>query len=288
MLGVDSRLRRDDSHTFSKPSATPEPQFPYRCHRRSPACADSMALALLLADEWAKERGGKAVALTVDHGLREEEPAAARRHRCITGVLNAPCEHHAADMEKISLSYHSPSPFAKGLRRDKLTTHHSKTKPARRVTRLLTDWCKKHHVPASAHRPSPGRPGGNVAFSGLARGSGLDGLACMKAGFRTARHSVAPPPARHGKIAIRSYMLTRTQGQAWIEDPTNAKPALKHTQPDSRRYCTHCRTKSGIDISGAAPPNLAGLLQDASGARWDRSFSDRHTQITPSCLHAGC
>src|ERR1700722_8360901 len=40
--------------------------------------ADSMALCLL-ADDWARARGGSVTALTVDHGLRPEASAEARR-----------------------------------------------------------------------------------------------------------------------------------------------------------------------------------------------------------------
>ena len=40
--------------------------------------ADSLALCLL-ADGWARERGGTLVALTVDHGLREAAAAEAAR-----------------------------------------------------------------------------------------------------------------------------------------------------------------------------------------------------------------
>src|SRR5579875_3316964 len=40
--------------------------------------ADSMAL-MLLAHRWASARGGEAVGLTVDHGLRPEAAAEARR-----------------------------------------------------------------------------------------------------------------------------------------------------------------------------------------------------------------
>src|SRR5947209_4190437 len=39
---------------------------------------DSMAL-VLLADRWARERGGAVQALTVDHGLRPESTAEARQ-----------------------------------------------------------------------------------------------------------------------------------------------------------------------------------------------------------------
>ena len=38
--------------------------------------ADSLAL-VLLADEWARQRGGSALALIVDHGLRHEAAAEA-------------------------------------------------------------------------------------------------------------------------------------------------------------------------------------------------------------------
>jgi tRNA(Ile)-lysidine synthase len=40
--------------------------------------ADSLALAIL-ADRWARERGGRICALTVDHGLRPESADEVRR-----------------------------------------------------------------------------------------------------------------------------------------------------------------------------------------------------------------
>lgn len=67
--------------------------------------ADSLALALL-AHEWAGRRGGEAVALTVDHGLR---PSSAARYRLLgdwcaaAGVLHLLLAHHREDQAETLL-----------------------------------------------------------------------------------------------------------------------------------------------------------------------------------------
>jgi tRNA(Ile)-lysidine synthase len=165
--------------------------------------ADSMAL-LLLAHEWAKRRGGRAVALTVDHGLRKESKAEAMQvHKwcAMHGI-----EHHA-------LTWKPPEKVAQASARE-----------AR--YELLTGWCRQHHalhLLLAHHRDDQAE---TLMFR-LARGSAIDGLAGMAAvschnGVRLLRPLLACP-----KRQLEHFL--RGGDQPWIEDPSNQNPRYTRT-----------------------------------------------------------
>ena len=121
--------------------------------------ADSLALTLL-ADRWARERGGQICALTVDHRLRPESGEEIRR---LQGWLSARAIRH----EILAWSGDKP-----------VTGIQEAARAARYA--LLDDWCRAHgclHLLTAHHRE-------DQADTYLLRrraGSGANGLAGMSA-----------------------------------------------------------------------------------------------------------
>jgi tRNA(Ile)-lysidine synthase len=170
---------------------------------------DSLCLCLL-ADGWARARGGAVSALIVDHGLR---PTAAAEARQVADWLSARrIDHHV-------LRWTGAKP-ATGVQ--------AAAREAR--YRLLGDWCRAagvlhlllaHHLDDQAE---------TVALR-HARQSGADGLAGMAAvrelaGLRLLRPLLGVPKAR-------LLATLETLGQPWIEDPSNvaarfARSRLRH------------------------------------------------------------
>jgi tRNA(Ile)-lysidine synthase len=161
--------------------------------------ADSMALVLLL-DRWARARGGRAIALTVDHRLRPEAAAEARQ----VGAWLA----------------------ARGIAQRSLTWEHGGAGPrsalqakARRARyRLLAGWCRRRGVLHLALAHHAGDQAETVLMR-LARGAGIDGLAGMSAslareGVRLIRPLLLIDPRR-----LRASLVAA--GQEWLEDPSN-------------------------------------------------------------------
>src|SRR5579864_2149998 len=116
--------------------------------------ADSLMLALL-ADGWARVRGGGITALTVDHGLRPESAAEARQ----TGEWLA-----ARGIARQTLVWNGPHP-------------RGDIQAAARAARyrLMEGWCAEHrclHLLTAHHLEDRAE----TFWLRLARGSGLDGL----------------------------------------------------------------------------------------------------------------
>lgn len=164
--------------------------------------ADSLALALL-ADGWARRKGGRVTALTVDHGLR---PEAASEARQVARWLRAEGIAHR------TLRWAPP----RGAR----ANIQAKAREARYS--LLTGWCRDHSVAdllVAHHQEDQAE----TFLLRLARGSGLDGLAAMapvalRDGVRLLRPLLAAP-----KDSLVAYLQRRKQ--AWIEDPSNRNAA---------------------------------------------------------------
>ncbi|HKF73638.1 MAG TPA: tRNA lysidine(34) synthetase TilS [Stellaceae bacterium] len=164
--------------------------------------ADSMALALL-ADRWARRRGGAITALTVDHRLRSEAAAEARE----VGVWLA-----ARGIAHETLVWRGPHPSG---------DIQAEARAAR--YRLLEARCARHgllHLLTAHHRDDQAE----TFWLRLARGSGLDGLAGISAvserpQCRVLRPLLDVPPAR-----LRAWL--GHEGQVWIEDPSNRNAAF--------------------------------------------------------------
>ncbi|HTI87201.1 MAG TPA: tRNA lysidine(34) synthetase TilS [Alphaproteobacteria bacterium] len=164
--------------------------------------ADSMALALL-ADVWARKRGGHVVALTVDHGLRRESADEAR------AVGRWMAEHGIAH---VVLTWRHDSDETDGL-----ANLQARARAAR--YRLMTGWCLAHgvlHLLLAHHRDDQAE----TLLLRLGRGSGVDGLAAM-----------APIAETHGVRLLRPLLAIprasleatlRRAGQDWVEDSSNS------------------------------------------------------------------
>lgn len=168
--------------------------------------ADSMALALLAAD-WAAARGGRIVALTVDHRLRPESTAEAQqvaRWMAARGIAH-----------EILTPMHTPA-------------GNNLMQAARQWRyRALADWCREHHV---LHCLVAHHQGDQLetALLHTARGDTEDGAAGMSAirlyrGVRFLRPLLALP-----KAALVEQL--RAAAMPWVEDPTNANPEFARTQ----------------------------------------------------------
>ncbi|MCC7260402.1 MAG: tRNA lysidine(34) synthetase TilS [Alphaproteobacteria bacterium] len=160
---------------------------------------DSMAL-ILLADAFARVRGGSVTALTVDHGLR---PESSREASQVAEWLRARgIAHHV-------LSWQGDKPSA---------NLQAAAREAR--YRLLSDWCREHgvlHLLVAHTRDDQAE----TFLLRLARGSGVDGLSGMarcveRHGIRLLRPLLDVP-----KSALIDFL--NTEQQPWIEDPSNAK-----------------------------------------------------------------
>jgi tRNA(Ile)-lysidine synthase len=159
--------------------------------------ADSMALTLLAA-QWASARKGRAIALTVDHGLRPESGPEARS---VGRWLRARGIAHRI------LTWTGPKPR---------TGIQAAAREAR--YRLLRGWCRRHHVlhVLVAHTIEDQA---ETFLLRLERGSGVDGLAGMPAvtegpQLRLLRPLLTVPKAR-------LIATLRARHQEWIEDPSN-------------------------------------------------------------------
>ncbi len=159
--------------------------------------ADSLALCLLAA-AWARERHGKAVGLTVDHGLREA--AAEEAHRVGIWLSARGIDHHI-------LVWRPPA---------QLRNIQATARAARYA--LLTSWCRAAgclHLLTAHHQEDQAE----TLLMRLARGSGLDGLAGIAALRESADCRLLRPLI--GVPRRRLAAVLRAAGQAWIEDPSN-------------------------------------------------------------------
>jgi len=167
---------------------------------------DSMALTLL-ADRWARARGGLACGLTVDHKLRPEsgeEAALVARWLEARGIAHAILR----------------------WRGDKPASRIQETARAARYE-LLAQWCREHgglHLLAAHHRE-------DQAETHLIRrraGSGIDGLAGMSTvrelpGCRLVRPLLGVPRARLAAVLA-------AEGQPCLSDPSNRNPSFERAR----------------------------------------------------------
>lgn len=204
--------------------------------------SDSMALCLL-ADEWARARGGRVVALTVDHGLRAEsaeEAETVRRWLAARGI-----GHHI-------LRWEGDKPRS-GVQEE-----------ARRARyRLLEDWCREHrvlHLLLGHHADDQAE----TILMRRARGSGAVGLAGMSAVRELTHARLLRPLLAAPKSALRAYL--QAQGQAWVEDSGNASPAYARTRLRAQKVTVTPqeaeaagRTRAALEARVAEA--LAGLVR---------------------------
>jgi tRNA(Ile)-lysidine synthase len=196
---------------------------------------DSMTLALLL-EAWAAARGGSAVALIVDHGLRAGSAAEARQVATWLAALGF--EHHL-------LAWRGPKP-------------RSNQQAAARAARyaLLSGWCRRHgvlHLATGHHRDDQAE----TLLLRLGRGSGLDGLAGMPAARELAALRLLRPLLSVPKARLEATL--RKRGHPWIEDPGNRNPAYARTRLR--------RLQPELDARGLTAPRLAAAAGHLGRAR---------------------
>ena len=215
---------------------------------------DSLALCLL-ADRWARARGGRAFGLTVDHGLRPEsgtEAAQVRRWLAARGITHR--------------TLHWP-----GAR--PVTGLQEQARAARLA--LLTGWCRRAcvlHLLLGHQREDQAE----TALQRLTRGSGIDGLAAM------APVRLALEPAGGGVRLLRPLLpvsraaliatLARWH-QPWIDDPTNRD--TRHARP---------RLAAALARLGAEGLSVSRLAKAAARAAEDRAALDQLcTDLLAAC-----
>lgn len=175
--------------------------------------ADSLALALL-AHDWARDRGGEALAVTVDHGLRPESADEAVQVR--DWLVRRGISHHI-------LTWDGDKPVAD-------------IQAAAREARygLLGRFCAANsilHLLLAQHREDQAE----TLLLRLGRGSGVDGLSAMAAERPTRWGRVLRPLLDVPRLRLRAML--ESAGQDWIEDSSNANPAysrvrLRRLMPD--------------------------------------------------------
>ncbi len=164
--------------------------------------ADSMAL-ILLADQWARQQGGRVTALTVDHGLRPESGEEARQ-------VGRWLDRRGIDHRVLTWRGEKPATGIQASARQaryKLMAAHCRNAG---ILHLLIG----HHQQDQAE----------TFLMRLGRSSGIDGLAAMSPvrevhGLRLLRPLLQTPKQR-----LRDFLVA--QDQDWIEDPSNQNTAF--------------------------------------------------------------
>lgn len=213
--------------------------------------SDSMAL-MLLADRWARARGGQAWGLTVDHGLRGESADEARRVGVWLGGRGIPHD---------VLSWSGPKPES-GIQ--------AAAREAR--YRLLTAWCRDRcclHLLTAHHLED------QIETHLIRRhaGSGVDGLAGMPAvrelvGCRLVRPLLAVSRERLAALLV-------AEGQPFLRDPSNLNPVFERARLRLSRYQKTLPSlpgeRVGVGRRSTIPP--AGPSDSSRGA--EEGFSGR-------------
>jgi tRNA(Ile)-lysidine synthase len=202
---------------------------------------DSLAL-VILADRWARQRGGAAWALIVDHRLRPESAAEAER---VAGWLAARGIPHAV------LVWSGDKP-ATGIQEAARAARY----------RLLAEWCAERgclHLLTAHHRDDQAE---TYLIRRRAK-SGADGLAGMSAvrempGLRLVRSLLSVPKARLAAVLV-------AEGQDYLQDPSNRNPAFERSRvrTDSKREDVDATiAEVRANAAGRAPREreLAALL----------------------------
>ena len=165
--------------------------------------ADSVALLKAAAD-WAKERGIRVLALTVDHGLRPESQAEAAFVKRLCGAFG---------IEHKTLTWEGKKPV-------------SGVEKAAREKRyaLLFDACRREKTPflfLGHHK----RDQAETFLMRRARKSGDVGLAAMSVVRTTAFCKLLRPFLGLSPEMLRDF--DRENGLPWAEDPTNASDVFE-------------------------------------------------------------
>jgi len=202
---------------------------------------DSVALMLLLA-RWAKAKGAAApTVLSVDHGLN---PDSAKHARAVAAAAKG------AGLKAHVLVWNAAKPKS---------DIEAAARDAR--YRLMGEWCRAHNV-AGLYVAHSQDDQAETFLLRLARGSGVDGLAAMRAigaypmqGFETL--AVVRPLLDASRSDLRGWLSAR--GQTWIEDPMNTDPRFARAK---------LRSAWGqLEALGLSAGRIADAAQHLSRAR---------------------
>jgi tRNA(Ile)-lysidine synthase len=167
---------------------------------------DSVALALL-AQDWARSRGGRIVGLIVDHGLRAESAGEATAARDVVA-------RNGGDAAILTWSGVKPRSRLQEVAR------------AARY-RLLREECRRRgilHLLLAHHADDQAE---TVAMR-AARRSGPDGLAGMAALVEQPELRLLRPLLGVPRTRLTATLLER--GVAWIDDPSNSDPRFERAR----------------------------------------------------------
>ncbi|MGE5517096.1 MAG: tRNA lysidine(34) synthetase TilS [Bacteroidota bacterium] len=227
--------------------------------------ADSLCLALL-ADAWARARGGQAVGLTVDHALRPDSAAEAEqvgKWLAARGVA-----HHV-------LRWDGVKPAA-DIQAEARTARY----------RLLEQWCADAgvlHLLLAHHQDDQAE----TLLLRLARGSGVDGLAAMAP--VTEGFSLRLLRPFLGTARARLAATLTAWGQDWIEDPSNRSDAFARVRLRklSPVLAAEGMTPSRLAATARRLGRARAALEDAvaeAAARWVEVHPAGYAQVDPSAF----
>ena len=159
--------------------------------------ADSTAL-MLLAGDWAKQHGGKVIALTINHGLRAKAKAEAQQVQKLAAQMGA--EHH-------TLSIHIPNKGAALQEQARMLRYQAMEEfcKTRGILHLLT----AHHADDAAE-----------TFAMRAwRGNSMSSLTGIPAIRYTKQMRILRPLLHVSKQELTQFL--EDSNTPWIEDPSN-------------------------------------------------------------------
>ncbi len=173
--------------------------------------ADSMAL-LLLSCAWARNAGGSISALVVDHGLRPDSAAEARR---VCGWAEQAGAH------PVLLEWNRPASGADGSASSvggpvSGANLQARARDAR--YQLMTAWCRDAgvlHLLVGHHQDDQAE----TLLLRLSRGSGVDGLAAMAPVVERSQMRVLRPLLDIPRTRLAATLAAR--GGSSVEDPSN-------------------------------------------------------------------
>jgi tRNA(Ile)-lysidine synthase len=158
---------------------------------------DSLCLAII-AKKWADINGASVLALTVDHGLREESSKEAV-------YVHKLCERYAIEHRVLVWTGEKPT-----------TNVESRAREARYG--LISNFCRDNsieHLLVAHHREDQAE----TFFLRLFRGSGIDGLSSMGEVTNIFGLEIIRPFLNVHKSCLEQYLLDNSV--VWIKDPSN-------------------------------------------------------------------
>ncbi len=223
---------------------------------------DSLALALLVR-EWIRPRGGEAIALIVDHGLRPESAEEAELARQWLGAVGI--EAHVFR-----------------LRWARKPTAAVQAEARARRYRVMIDWCAEQGVLhlLTAHQADDQA---ETRVLRMARDSGPEGLAGMSACIEHPEARVLRPllPVARARLAA----TLKARRQPWLDDPSNEDPRFARGKlrrlglplpresvlaavDDAARKRVDMERKVAAGMAEVAEPHpLGGVFLDFDGLR---------------------